>query len=40
MIQINEKISHDLGLEKFRLLKWSHYPKLPTDLMQSLPKYP
>ena len=40
MIQRNEKISPVLALEELILLKWPYYSKQPTDLMQSLSKYP
>ena len=36
----NGTISHALGLEELILLKWPHYPKQSTDLMESLSKYP
>ena len=40
MTQINEKISHDPGLEEYVLLKYPYYPKQSIDLIRSLSKYP
>ena len=40
MIQENEKIFHDPGLEELTSFKWPYYPKQSTDSMQSLSNYP
>ena len=36
----NVKIFHVNGFEELILLKWPHYPKQSTDVMQFLSKYP
>ena len=39
MMQTDEKICHDLGLEKSMLSKRLYCPRQSTDSMQSLSKY-
>ena len=40
VIQRNRKISYATGWKELILLKWPHYSKQSTDLMQFLSNYP